>query len=108
MMLHHLTIPLAAAAVVAVALRPRAWGPVIAACALAAAALALAPDASVVRDAASAVAPLAVPVRADQGLWMRFPKGLAAGLKPGDELAAEAATGLTVDSALDFLAVCHA
>ncbi len=53
----------------------------------------------------AAVAPLAVTVRADQGLWLRFPKGLPAGLKPGDELVAEAATGLTVDAALDFLAV---
>src|SRR6185312_1600740 len=31
--------------------------------------------------------------------------GLPAGLKKGDELSAEAATGLTTDGALDFLAV---
>lgn len=52
-----------------------------------------------------AVAPLTVPVRADQGLWLRFPKGLPAGLKKGDEVVAESATGLTVDASLDFLAV---
>ncbi|MEQ1920270.1 MAG: PDZ domain-containing protein, partial [Elusimicrobiota bacterium] len=46
-----------------------------------------------------------VAVRADQGLWLRFAKGLPAGLKQGDEVIAEAATGLTVDSTLDFLAV---
>lgn len=57
------------------------------------------------RAVVNAVGPLTVPVRADQGLWLRFPKGLPAGLKAGDELVAEAATGLTVDAALDFLAV---
>ncbi len=49
--------------------------------------------------------PLTVSVRTDQGLWTRFPKGLPAGLKKGDELVAEAATGLTVDATLDYLAV---
>ncbi|MGE0028726.1 MAG: SLC13 family permease [Thermoleophilia bacterium] len=68
MMLTHLTIPLAAAAVAAVALRPRAWVPAIAACALALAALALAPDVSVVRDAAAAVAPLAAFLAA--AIWL--------------------------------------
>lgn len=57
------------------------------------------------RAVVKAMAPLAVPVRADQGLWLRFPKGLPAGLKKGDELVAESATGLTVDASLDFLAV---
>lgn len=49
--------------------------------------------------------PLAVSVRADQGLWARFNKGLPAGLKVGDEVPAEAATCLTVDASLDFLAL---
>lgn len=57
------------------------------------------------RAVVKAVGPLAVPVRAEQGLWLRFPKGLPAGLKKGDEILAEAATGLTVDATLDFLAV---
>lgn len=57
------------------------------------------------RAVVKAMAPLTVPVRADQGLWLRFPKGLPAGLKKGDEVVAEAATGLTVDASLDFLAV---
>ena len=68
MMLSDLTIPLAAAAVAAVALRPRAWAPAVAACALAAAALALAPDVSVIRDAATAVAPLAAFLAA--AIWL--------------------------------------
>lgn len=57
------------------------------------------------RAVVKAMAPLTVAVRADQGLWVRFPKGLPAGLKKGDEIVAEAATGLTVDASLDFLAV---
>ena len=57
------------------------------------------------RAVVKAVGPLTVPVRADQGLWARFPKGLPAGLKKGDEVTAEAATGLTTDGSLDFLAV---
>ena len=57
------------------------------------------------RAVVKAVGPLTVAVRSDQGLWARFPKGLPAGLKEGDELSAEAATGLTVDAQLDFLAV---
>ncbi len=57
------------------------------------------------RAVVKAVGPLTVAVRADQGLWLRFAKGLPAGLKQGDEIIAEAATGLTVDSTLDFLAV---
>ncbi|MBI2384982.1 MAG: PDZ domain-containing protein [Elusimicrobia bacterium] len=57
------------------------------------------------RAVVKAVGPLTVAVRADQGLWVRFPKGLPAGLKKGDETAAEASTGLTVDASLDFLAV---
>jgi membrane-associated protease RseP (regulator of RpoE activity) len=57
------------------------------------------------RAVVKAVGPLTVAVRADQGLWVRFPKGLPAGLKKGDEVVAEAATGLTVDASLDFLAV---
>lgn len=57
------------------------------------------------RAVVKAVGPLTVSVRADQGLWVRFPKGLPAGLKKGDEIVAEAATGLTVDASLDFLAV---
>ncbi|MDD5304816.1 MAG: PDZ domain-containing protein [Elusimicrobia bacterium] len=57
------------------------------------------------RAVVSAVGPLVVPVRAEQGLWLRFTKGLPAGLKKGDEVVAEAATGLTVDATLDFLAV---
>lgn len=57
------------------------------------------------RAVVKAMAPLTVPVRADQGLWLRFPKGLPAGLKKGDEIVAESATGLTVDASLDFLAV---
>jgi membrane-associated protease RseP (regulator of RpoE activity) len=57
------------------------------------------------RAVVKAVAPLTVPVRADQGLWLRFSKGLPAGMKKDDEIVAEAATGLTVDASLDFLAV---
>ena len=57
------------------------------------------------RAVVRAVGPLTVAARADQGLWTRFSKGLPAGLKKGDELTAEAATGLTVDATLDFLAV---
>lgn len=57
------------------------------------------------RAVVKAVGPLTVPVRADQGLWTRFPQGLPVGLKKGDEITAEAATGLTVDATLDFLAV---
>lgn len=57
------------------------------------------------RAVVKAVGPLTVPVRADQGLWLRFAKGLPAGLKKGDEILAEAATGLTVDATLDFMAV---
>ncbi len=57
------------------------------------------------RAVVKAVGPLTVPVRADQGLWLRFAKGLPAGLKKGDEVIAEAATGLTVDATLDFMAV---
>jgi hypothetical protein len=57
------------------------------------------------RAVLKAVGPLTVPVRNDQGLWTRFAKGLPAGLKKGDEVVAEAATGLTVDPSLDFLAV---
>ena len=49
--------------------------------------------------------PLVVPVRADQSVWARFPKGLPSGLKAGDEVVAEAAAALTTDSTLDFLAV---
>jgi|CXWL01.1.fsa_nt_gi hypothetical protein len=47
----------------------------------------------------------AVEVRADQGFWARFEKGLPAGLKKGDEISAEAATCLTADASLDFLAL---
>jgi len=57
------------------------------------------------RAVVKAVGPLTVPVRADQGLWTRFPKGLPSGLKKGDEVVSEAATGLTVDATLDHLAV---
>ncbi len=57
------------------------------------------------RAVVKAVGPLTVPVRADQGLWVRFPKGLPAGLKKGDEVVAEASTGMTADATLDFLAV---
>lgn len=57
------------------------------------------------RAVVKAVGPLTVPVRSEQGLWTRFAKGLPAGLKKGDELVAEASTGLTVDATLDFLAV---
>jgi len=57
------------------------------------------------RAVVKAVGPLTVAVRSDQGLWARFPKGLPAGLKEGDEIVAEAATGLAVDAQLDFLAV---
>ncbi len=57
------------------------------------------------RAAVKAAGPLSVAIRANQGLWTRFPKGLPAGLKKGDEIVAEVATGLTVDAALDFLAV---
>ncbi len=57
------------------------------------------------RAAVKASGPLSVAIRADQNLWTRFPKGLPTGLKKGDEITAEAATGLTVDATLDFLAV---
>jgi hypothetical protein len=57
------------------------------------------------RDAVTEAAPLDWTLRADQAFWVRFPGGLPAGLKKGDEASAEAATGLTTDGALDFLAV---
>jgi arsenical pump membrane protein len=68
MVLTYLTIPVAGAAVAAVALRPRAWAPALVACGCAAAALALAPDAAVVRDAAATVAPLAAFLAA--AIWL--------------------------------------
>ena len=57
------------------------------------------------RAVVRAVSSLSVPVRADQGVWIRFPKGLPAGLRKGDELLAEVAMGLTVDATLDYLAI---
>jgi hypothetical protein len=62
-------------------------------------------DDGAARDAVAEAAPLDWTLRADQAFWVRFPGGLPAGLKKGDEVAAEAATGLTTDGALDFLAV---
>ncbi|MFI5351053.1 MAG: PDZ domain-containing protein, partial [Elusimicrobiota bacterium] len=56
-------------------------------------------------DAIAEAAPLDWTLRADQAFWVRFPGGLRAGLKKGDEVQAEAATGLTTDGLLDFLAV---
>lgn len=57
------------------------------------------------RAVVNAIAPLTVTVLSDRGLWLRFPKDLPSGLKAGDEIIAETATGLTVDATLDFLAV---
>ena len=57
------------------------------------------------RDSVTEAAPLDWTLRADQAFWVRFPDGLPAGLKKGDEVSAETATGLTTDGALDFLAV---
>ena len=62
-------------------------------------------DDAAARDSVAETAPLDWTLRADQAFWVRFPGGLPAGLKKGDEVAAEAATGLTTDGALDFLAV---
>lgn len=62
-------------------------------------------DDAAARDAVAEAAPLDWILRADQAFWVRFPDGLPADLKRGDEIAAETATGLTTDGALDFLAV---
>ena len=62
-------------------------------------------DDAAARDAVAETAPLDWTLRADQAFWVRFPEGLPAGLKKGDEVTAETATGLTTDGALDFLAV---
>jgi hypothetical protein len=62
-------------------------------------------DDAAARDAVAETAPLDWTLRADQAFWVRFPDGLPAGLRRGDEVAAEVATGLTTDGALDFLAV---
>lgn len=61
-------------------------------------------------SAAAAAAVRGVPspaftARADQSIWVRFPKGLPSALKKGDVLEAEAATGLTTDASLDFLSI---
>lgn len=53
----------------------------------------------------AAAPPLDATVRADQGVWVRFPDGLKAGLKTGDLVAAETTTGVTADGSLDFLAL---
>lgn len=52
----------------------------------------------------AAVTP-AFTARADQSVWVRFPKGLPASVKTGDILETETATGLTTDASLDFLSV---
>ena len=62
-------------------------------------------DDTAARDAVAETAPLDWTLRADQSFWVRFPGGLPAGLRRGDEIAAEVATGLTTDGSLDFLAV---
>jgi membrane-associated protease RseP (regulator of RpoE activity) len=62
-------------------------------------------DEAAASDAVAEAAPLDWTLRADQAFWVRFPGGLPAGLKKGDEVPAEVATGLTTDGALDFLAV---
>lgn len=62
-------------------------------------------DDGAARDAVAEAAPLDWTLRADQAFWIRFPGGLPAGLKKDDLVTAEAATGLTTDGALDFLAV---
>jgi hypothetical protein len=62
-------------------------------------------DDAAARDAVAEAAPLDWTLRADQAFWIRFPDGLAADLKKDDVVSAEAATGLTTDGALDFLAV---
>lgn len=61
-------------------------------------------------SAAAAAAVRSVPApaftaRAEQSIWVRFPKGLPASLKDGDIVETEAATGLTTDASLDFLSV---
>src|SRR5262249_42480907 len=62
-------------------------------------------DASRAKDAVAEAAPLEWTLRADQSFWVRFPGGLPAGLLRDDVVQAEAATGLTTDGSLDFLAV---
>jgi hypothetical protein len=62
-------------------------------------------DAAQARDAVAESAPLDWTLRADQAVWVRFPGGLPADLTAGAVVEAEAATGLTTDGSLDFLAV---
>jgi hypothetical protein len=62
-------------------------------------------DAVRAKDEVAETAPQDWNLRADQAFWIRFPEGLPAGLAVGDVVAAETATGLTTDGALDFLAV---
>lgn len=62
-------------------------------------------DVAAARDAVVEAAPLSWVLRADQAFWVRFPDGLPSGLRAGDEVSAEAATPLTTDDSLDFLAI---
>jgi hypothetical protein len=62
-------------------------------------------DEAAARSALAAEPALDWTLRADQALWVRFPGGLRAGLKPGDEVQAETSAGLTADASLDFLAI---
>ncbi|MDX6770563.1 MAG: PDZ domain-containing protein [Elusimicrobiota bacterium] len=71
---------------------------------------ALAAERQVQDDAAAAAAVRSSPLpvftaRADQAVWVRFPKGLPAAAKTGDLVEAEVATGLTTDASLDFLSI---
>ncbi len=62
-------------------------------------------DAAAAGDAVAEAAPLDWDLRADQAVWVRFPGGLPGELSAGDVVQAVAATGLTTDGSLDFLAV---
>jgi hypothetical protein len=62
-------------------------------------------DGAAAASAVRAVPAPAFSARADQSIWVRFPKGLPAAIKKGDVVEAEAATGLTTDASLDFLSI---
>jgi S1-C subfamily serine protease len=62
-------------------------------------------DEGAARAAVSAAAAQAWSLRSGRTFWADFPDGLPAGLRPGDEVAAEVAEGLPADGDLDFLAL---
>lgn len=57
------------------------------------------------RDEVASAPPIDWALRADQALWVRWPKGLNAGLQRGDVVRAEVSAAMTTDGAFDFLAV---